>query len=202
MVRGAILAFAGAALAGCYLIAVGGWPVVAIGVASILSGLAYTAGPRPLAYVGVADPFVFVFFGLVAVGGTFWVQAGTLTPEVLLAGCALGALSTAVLVVNNLRDHRTDAAAGKRTLAVRFGPRAARAQYALLVAAAYAVPVIARGAGAVSDGWLWTLLSAPLALAQVVGVLRDSGATLNRRLAGTARTTALYAALLSLGVLL
>ena len=98
-----------------------GWPVVIIGVTSVISGILYTGGPKPLGYMGLGDLFVLVFFGPVAVGGTYFVQALQVTPEVIVAGLAPGLLSTAILVVNNLRDIESDALAGKNTLAVRLG---------------------------------------------------------------------------------
>jgi 1,4-dihydroxy-2-naphthoate octaprenyltransferase len=121
-VRAAMAAsFALAAVAGIYLTAVAGWPVVAIGLASIAAGILYTAGPWALAYHALGEVFVFLFFGLVAVGGTYFVQARTLGAETLLAAMPVGALATAILVANNVRDIETDRAAGKRTLAVALG---------------------------------------------------------------------------------
>ncbi|HSH93539.1 MAG TPA: 1,4-dihydroxy-2-naphthoate polyprenyltransferase, partial [Roseimicrobium sp.] len=121
MKRAMIGVFAVAFLAGLSLLGFGGWPLLLIGVASILCGIAYTGGPYPLGYNGLGDVFVFVFFGLVAVGATYFVQTGLVTGEVLLLGSGIGALATNILVVNNYRDVETDAKAGKRTLAVRFG---------------------------------------------------------------------------------
>ncbi|OHE82967.1 MAG: 1,4-dihydroxy-2-naphthoate octaprenyltransferase, partial [Verrucomicrobia bacterium RIFCSPLOWO2_12_FULL_64_8] len=121
MKRAMILTFGLAFVVGSSLIAWGGWWLVAIGLASIVSGVAYTGGPWPLGYLGLGDLFVFVFFGLVAVGATFYVQAGQVSNDVLHAAAAVGALVTNILLVNNYRDAETDAAAGKRTLVVRFG---------------------------------------------------------------------------------
>ena len=129
-----------ALLVGSYLVWVGGWPILVIGVLSLICSVAYTGGPFPLAYHGLGDVFVFVFFGLVAVGGTYWVQARELVPDALLAGAGVGALSTAILVVNNLRDIATDERAGKRTLAVRIGRRATGAEYTILILIGAAVP--------------------------------------------------------------
>src|SRR5207253_6371104 len=108
------------------------------GIASIASGILYTGGPRPLGYAGLGDLFVFVFFGIVAVAGTAYVQTGAVSPLALAAAIPVGALSTAILVVNNARDAATDVVAGKRTLAVRFGRRFANAEYALLLVVAAA----------------------------------------------------------------
>lgn len=132
---------------GLALIAWGGWWLVAVGVASILSGLAYTGGPYPLGYHGLGDLFVFVFFGLVAVCATFYVQAGSVNTGVIVAAVAIGALSTNILLVNNYRDAVTDAKAGKRTLVVRFGRRVARWQFALAHGIAAAAPLFLGGVG-------------------------------------------------------
>ena len=139
--RGLVVVMAAAVAVGGYLVWVGGWPILLIGVLSLVCAVAYTGGPFPLGYHGLGDLFVFVFFGLVAVGGTYWVQARTLAPDALLAGAGVGAISTAILVVNNLRDRATDARAGKRTLAVRLGARATALEYTLLLAFAVLVPV-------------------------------------------------------------
>lgn len=137
-----ILAFALVFVPGAYLIARGGWPLLAIGLISIACGLLYTAGPYPLGYVGLGDVFVLVFFGPVAVGGAYYVQTLEVTAPVLVAGLGPGLISVALLTVNNLRDVDTDRAAGKRTLAVRFGPRFARYEYlACLFGASLAVPL-------------------------------------------------------------
>ena len=123
--------FAAAFLAGLTLLGYGGWPLLLIGVASIVCGIAYTGGPYPLGYNGLGDLFVFIFFGLVAVGATYFVQTGLVTGEVLVIGAGIGALATNILVVNNYRDVETDTKAGKRTLVVRFGRPFARMQFAL-----------------------------------------------------------------------
>ncbi len=197
----AIGAFALATLIGLYLVAVAGWPVVAIGLLSLVSGFLYTGGPAPLAYVGLGDVFVFVFFGLVAVMGTCFVQEGSWPWQGLAAGAAVGGIATAILVVNNLRDRATDAAAGKRTLVVRYGPAAARQQYLGLVGLSYAVPALV----AVTTGawfWLLPLLSLPLARSEWVGVRDQDGTSLNARLAGTARLGLVHGLLLAVGVAL
>ncbi len=157
--RGAMAAvFAVAFAVGLTLIAWGGPWLLVVGVASILGGIAYTGGPWPLGYHGLGDLFVFVFFGLVAVGATYFVQARQLTGDVLLAGGAIGLLTTNILVVNNYRDADTDRAAGKRTLVVRLGRTAARAQHVASLALAFALPVYL----AVRDRAPWRL--APLLL--------------------------------------
>lgn len=193
---------AAAALVGLYLVARGGAPILAIGVASILSALAYSGGPWPLASHGVADLFVFVFFGPVAVGGTYFVQAGSLSPAAAAASVAPGLLITAILVVNNLRDIETDARAGKRTLAVRLGPRGSLAEYLLLVAGAYLVPPLLVAAGAGGPLLLLPLASAPLAvpLARTLVTRREDGPAMNAALAGTARLAFVFCLLLAVGL--
>lgn len=150
---GAAAAFALAALVGLYLIAVGGLPILAIGLLAIASGVAYTAGPAPLAYVGLGDAFVMAFFGVAAVAGTYLVQARAaldgddlaralaLLPHAAALGVAVGALAVAILTINNLRDIPTDRAAGKRTLAVRLGEARTRRYLGAQLALAFAVPV-------------------------------------------------------------
>ena len=154
--NGAFLVLGLALLMGFYLVHVGGLPVIVIGLASLICAVAYTGGPFPLAYHGLGDLFVFVFFGLVAVWGTFWVQTLTSGPEVFLAGAGIGALNTAILVVNNLRDMKTDALAGKRTLAVRIGLTGTKVELTFLFLLGLAVPVL----GVARLGWTpWSLLT-------------------------------------------
>lgn len=196
------VAFGLAALCGVYLIAVAGWPVVAIGVASVASGIAYTGGPKPLAYVGLGDVFVLVFFGPVAVLGTLYVQALGFDAGAVLASLPVGLLCTAILVVNNLRDRHTDAAAGKRTLAVRFGARVARLEYLALVALAYAIPPVAVLLGYGGLGWLLPLASLPLAVVEVRALWTTDGAALNPLLGRTARLGLVHSLLFTVGVLL
>jgi 1,4-dihydroxy-2-naphthoate octaprenyltransferase len=197
------LTFGLAALLGLYLVYAGGWPILAIGVASILAGIAYTGGPVPLGYVGLGDLLVFIFFGLVAVGGTFYVQAHTLAAPVIMAAAAIGVLTTNILVVNNVRDADTDRAAGKRTLAVRLGRNATRGEYALLMLVAYATPFVLWLAFGLSPWVLLALLSLPLAvrLARTVLTATD-GPALNQALAGTAQLLAVYGVLLAVGIIL
>lgn len=199
--RGMILVLAAAVLPGAYLVAVAGWPIVWIGLVSLACAVLYTGGPAPLAYHGLGDVFVFVFFGLVAVGGTYYVQAGTWPVGAWLAGAGVGALSTAVLVVNNLRDIDTDAVAGKRTLAVRLGRRGTQAEYLVLVALALAVPPI----GMLVLDWpvaaLLALGAGPLAAPPLRAVLQHVHAhELLSALGGTARMLAVYGAALAAGL--
>jgi 1,4-dihydroxy-2-naphthoate octaprenyltransferase len=200
-VRAAALGvFSVAAVLGAYLAVVGGWPILLTGVLSILSGWLYTGGPWPFGYHGLGDAFVFVFFGLVAVTGTVYVQMHAVPAEAWICAVPVGAIATAILVVNNLRDIGTDAKAGKRTLAVRLGARATRAQYVLLLAIAFAAPFALL---AVAKPWVLLPLAAlPLAAGPLRLVLRASGAELNAALGATARLQLAYGALLSVGVLL
>jgi 1,4-dihydroxy-2-naphthoate octaprenyltransferase len=188
-----------AVLVGSYLVWVGGWPILWVGLLSLVCVVAYTGGPFPLAYLGLGDLFVFVFFGLVAVAGTYWVQATAFPPDALLAGVGVGALSTAILVVNNLRDRATDARAGKRTLAVRIGRAATAVQYTLLLVVAVAAPVL----GILVYGWPTVTAVAGLATAVVcLTPLRTVWRYSDPRelvpaLGQTARGVALYGILLS-----
>ena len=190
-----------AALVGVYLVRVGGWPILAVGVASLLAALLYTGGPFPFGYHGLGDLFVFIFFGLVAVAGTYFVQAGTLSAEVLFAAAPVGALITAILVVNNLRDIETDAKAGKRTLAVLIGARNTQLQYVILLTLAYAAPfVLWLGFGG-GLAILLPLLSLPEAGMRIRSIYSATGTALNPVLAATAQLSLLFSLLLSLGLL-
>jgi len=191
--------FALAVLVGVSLVARGGWPFVAIGLASVLAGWAYTGGPYPLGYHGLGDLFVMVFFGLVAVPGTFYAQALRLVPAVWPAAVAVGATGTMILVVNNLRDMDTDARAGKRTLAVRFGRGFGRAEYVALLILALAMPVLMLAAGWARWPVLLALLAAPLAWPPLSRVLGTTGAALNPALGTTARFQAAFGLLLAAG---
>src|SRR6218665_2329920 len=196
----ALACFGLAVLTGIYLVVVGGWPIVAIGVASVLAGYAYTGGPFPLAYHGLGDVFVFIFFGLVAVPGTFYVQALTVSPAAWGAAIPVGAIGTALLVVNNLRDASTDVKAGKRTLVVRLGTAAGKAEYVLLLALAFATPLAMWALGLASAWVLLALLSAPLAVPLLRQVLGQQGAALNPALGGTARLQLVFGVLFSVGL--
>ena len=199
VLRATAIAFALAFLVGIYLVAVGGWPIVWLGLASLLCGWAYTGGPYPLGYNGLGDVFVMLFFGFGAMCGTYWVQAQTLTPDVLALSVPVGALATAIIVVNNLRDAGTDVQAGKRTLAVRFGKPFVRAEYLVLLALAFGVPL---GMALLQGTWLLALplLCMPLAIGPVRSVLRDEGPVLNATLGATARLLLVHGVLLSLGL--
>lgn len=197
-----VAAFGLAVAVGTYLVAIGGWPILVVGALSVACGVLYTGGPWPLGYIGLGDVFVLIFLGVVAVCGTYYVQASVVTPAALLASVGVGAMATAILVVNNLRDRHTDRVAGKRTLVVRFGATFARAEYVALVGLALAIPPLGWAIGVAEPGWMLALLCAPLAGSEVRGVLRTDGVGLNRHLGGTARVGLVYGVLLSVGVLL
>ncbi len=196
------LTFGLAALVGVYLIAVGGWPILVIGLASIASGIAYTGGPYPLGYHGLGDLFVFIFFGVVAVTATHYVQALEWSVEALIVSVPIGLLSTAILVVNNYRDIDTDRAAGKRTLAVRLGRRLTRWQYIGLIGASYAVPALQWALGGAPATVLLTMLSLPLAAKCIRDMHKLSGFDLNALLAQTAKLLAAFGFLYALGYVL
>jgi 1,4-dihydroxy-2-naphthoate octaprenyltransferase len=196
------LTFGLAALIGLYLIWAGGWPVIAIGLLSIVSAIAYTGGPFPLGYHGLGDLFVFIFFGLVAVCGTYYVQSGTVSLLALWASIPIGALIVAILVVNNLRDLETDRATGKKTLAVRLGRQGTRGEYLLLLVIAGAVPPLLGFFGLAGPWILLAWLSFPLGISTIRWVMTKQGAILNRALAGTARLTLIYALFFSIGLII
>ena len=185
---GAIVAFLLAGACGLYLALVAGWPVVAIGLASIAAGILYTGGPLPLAYNGLGDLFVFVFFGHVAVCGTVYVQMLRVPEAAWWAAVPVGALATSILVVNNVRDVATDRRAGKRTLQVLLGRRAGVIEYWLLLAVAFAVPAIMASRHRAPYAVLLTWVTLPFAVRWAAVLARTSeGPRLNAALAGTAR---------------
>jgi 1,4-dihydroxy-2-naphthoate octaprenyltransferase len=202
MKRGMYLVFALSLLSGAYLTAVAGPVILAIGVVSILSAIAYTGGPYPLGYNGLGDVFVFVFFGLIAVCGTTFVQLGRVPALALWCSLPVGALATAILVVNNLRDCEQDARAGKRTLAVRWSAQAVIYEYGLLLSLAYAVPLFLATSSAHGRLVLLPLLTLPLARKLMRGVANERGRALNARLAGTAQLLLLFGLLFALGIAL
>ncbi len=198
MRRAFVVVLAFAALLGIPLVVRGGMPILVTGVASMVCAWAYAGGPRPLASLGLGDAFVFLFFGVVPVAGTVWLQRLAVDAGALLASVPIALLAVAILAVNNLRDIPTDAAAGKRTLAVRIGDRRTRAEYALLVATSVAWPMllIARFGPAM----LLTVVAAPLAWRAVTGVRTRQGAALNASLAETARLQLAFGALFAAAI--
>jgi 1,4-dihydroxy-2-naphthoate octaprenyltransferase len=201
MKRGMIAVFLAALLVGCYLLAVAGPAILVIGIASIISAIAYTGGPYPLGYNGLGDVFVFVFFGFVAVCGTVFVQLGSVPELAVWCSVPVGALATAILVVNNLRDHAQDAQVGKRTLAVRWGARAVIYEYGFLLALSYAVP-LALATAQHGRFVLLPLLTLPLGRKLTRAVATEQGRALNARLAGTAKLLLLFGLLFTLGLVL
>ena len=190
-----------AGLVGLYLVSVGGIVLLVVGVLAIVAALLYTGGPWPYGYHGLGEVFVFVFFGLVAVGGTVYLQSGAVCPLAVLVAVAMGCLATAILVVNNLRDLDSDRRAGKRTLAVILGPRFARLEYAALLVLAAAMPVAAWVAGLSGPAALLALLAAPLAFPLLRTVFDDGDPRrLNPVLKGTARLELVVAVLLAVGL--
>lgn len=197
---GAMVCFALAFGVGIYLVAVAGWPLVVIGVCSLLAGYAYTGGPFPLAYNGLGDIFVLVFFGFVAVGGTYFVQAQALTATVLMAAVPVGLLGVALLAVNNTRDEKTDAAAGKKTLVVRFGTRFGKAEYVSCLLVSALVPLVLWLTSQSSAWVMLSWLSLPLAWSPLQTLLKSSGTVLNKALAATARLQLVYGILFAFGL--
>ena len=207
-----------AVVVGLYLVYIGGVPILVVGLSSIVAGLLYTGGPYPYGYYGLGDFFVFLYFGVVAVTGTYYVQAvtalpvdplpvgmpaGSVTPETLVASLGAAGLSTAILVVNNVRDLETDRAAGKRTLAVMLGYGWSRVEFVALVALSYAAPVALWAGFGYPLATLLPLVSLPLAVSLTRTVLsRSDGEALNPALERTGQLLALYALLLAAGLVL
>ena len=186
---------------GFYLAYVGGWPIVIIGLASIAAGIAYTGGPYPLGYHGFGDIFVFLFFGLIAVPGTYYLQTGSVTEFSLWLGAVMGMLATAILVVNNLRDRDADIISGKKTLAVRFGETFSKIQFILLVMLPFVLPFhLWRQWNKMS--FLLTLFTLPIAVHLIIQLFNNTGADLNKVLAGTARFLFIFTLLLSAGLII
>ena len=213
----AIACFGLAFLIGIYLVWIGGLPIVVVGLASIASGLAYSGGPYPIGSHALGDLFVFTFFGVIAVTGTYyvqasasllqatplWVQPGTLPLSAVVASLPMAGLITNILVVNNIRDIEDDAAAGKRTVAVLLGYRWSRVEYVLLTAMAYVVPVWFALAGSAGFGMVLPYLSLPLAADATWKVLQGRETEeLNPALERTGQTVAAYGVLFGLGLLL
>lgn len=199
--RGMWVVFGSAICIGIYLFIIAGWPILIIGIFSILAALAYTGGPFPLGYYGLGDLAVFIFFGPVAVCGTYYVQAGAVSSAAVWASIPMGFLTVAILVVNNLRDIETDLLVGKRTLAVRLGARGTRWEYVLCLFSAYLIPLI-MGLVGVSSFWaLLSWLSVPVAIRLMRTIFMEEGRTLNKALTGTGRLELFYGILFGLGLI-
>ncbi|NLT06866.1 MAG: 1,4-dihydroxy-2-naphthoate polyprenyltransferase [Solirubrobacterales bacterium] len=200
---GTYVAFGIAVLAGLYLVAITGPELLLVGVASIAAGVLYTGGPRPYGYEGLGEVFVFLFFGVVAVVGTYYVQALELPWEAFALSVPVGLLASAILVVNNVRDADTDRRAGKRTLAVRLGRERARSLFAAMLAVSYLSVLAIPLAGGLSWWVALPLLSLPLALPLWRTVReRTDGPALNGALADMGRLLAVFSLLLAAGILL
>ena len=195
------VSFGLAVLCGVYLIIVAGWVLLAIGAASILAGVLYTGGPRPYGYEGLGELFVFLFFGIVAVTGSYYVQTQDLPWEAFALAVPVGLNASAILVVNNVRDLETDRRAGKRTLAVRLGRERARMLYVAMLALAYLTALVPWIAGSLSAWLALCWLSLPLAVraARIVRT-RVDGPSLNAALAGTGMLQLVFCVLLAAGI--
>jgi 1,4-dihydroxy-2-naphthoate octaprenyltransferase len=197
------LTFAVAVLAGVYLIVVAGWELLLVGAASILAGVAYTGGPRPYGYEGLGELFVFLFFGIVAVAGSFFVQVEHLDWEAFALAVPVGLLAAGILVVNNVRDIDTDRRAGKRTLAVRLGRRRTRGMFAIVVYLAYLLAPVTWLFGPLRAWVMLPWLTLPLAAGLVRTVRnRADGPSLNGALARSGMLQLSFCALLAAGLLL
>ena len=203
ILRSSLLVFAAAVIIGIFLVLRGGWPIVLIGIASVICGILYTGGPYPLAYLGLGEVFVVIFFGPVATLGTYYVQALEFSKEVFVAGLAPGLISTALIAVNNLRDIPTDIKARKRTLAVRFGYRFARIEYTLCILGGLFIPLFL--VVMLKDHWF--SLIASFAVIPAFFSIRDvisgiSGEMLNDTLAKTGKVLLIFSILFSAGWLI
>jgi len=199
----AIAAFGVAGLAGLLLSVALDWRLLVAGAACLLAGWLYTGGPRPYGYLGLGEVFVFLFFGLVATAGTVYVETGRVTPLAILAGCAMGFLACAILVLNNLRDIQTDSAAGKKTLATRIGLERTRVLLVALVCGAFAAPVAAVALNLAAIPSLLVLLAIPPAVIPVrIAFSNQAGPPLVGGLKRMAVAELIFALLFALGLLL
>jgi len=198
--RGMWVSFGLGTLAGVYLIAVAGWPVALIGVTAILAAIGYTGGPLPYGYYGLGDLFVFIYFGIAAVGGTYYVQTKAWDSIIWWAAVPLGLLSVALLVVNNLRDRENDRRAGKITMAVLLGEAGTRAEYAFTVFVSYLIVTAAVALKVFPTGALLVWLSLPLAIKAMRIVNTQTGRPLNAALALTGQLIFVFGALLAIGL--
>ncbi len=198
--RGAAMAFGCAFALGIYLVMVGGWPILLLGLVSLVAGAAYSGGPRPISASPLGELFVFVFFGLGATVGSYYLQTDQISMPALLSGSMLGFIAAAVLVVNNYRDRQTDAVAGRRTLAVLLPPCASQWEYALLLLAPFLLLWRLWATGVVS--W-WPLMLVVVAIYLILKVFTlPVGTVLNQLLAGTARFQLLFSLVFSAALFL
>ena len=196
--RAAFTAFGVGAVAGLGLVVMTSWWLIAVGLAAIFAAWGYTGGKNPYGYLGLGELFVFIFFGVVATVGTFYVQTEMITSHALLASVPMGTFACALLAINNIRDRALDAPAGKKTLAVRLGDRRARYFFAFLIALGYIAAL------AIGSPWiLLTLLTAPIAISLVRGVLGTAqGRELIPYLAKTGQLQLLFAVIFSVSLVL
>jgi 1,4-dihydroxy-2-naphthoate octaprenyltransferase len=187
---------------GLYLVYRGGWPIFVLGLLAVICAVAYTGGPFPLGYYGLGDLFVFIFFGLVGVAGSAYVQTGELTWLAILAAVPIGCLATAIIVANNLRDIETDRAAGKHTLATRLGREGTVYEYTTLIVTAFTLPILIAFWGEPTWTWLATIVCLPLAIPLVAAIDKATGRELIPVLVGTARLTFVFAAVFAMGIAL
>ena len=197
---GMLVVFGLAGLCGLYLAWLGGWPIILLGIAAIVSAIAYTGGPFPLGYYGLGDLFVFLFFGLASVAGTYFIQAGYVSPAAWWMAVPPGLIITAILVVNNLRDLENDRKAGKRTLAVILGEKGTRAEYLICMLAAYLVIPLAALGGLIPWSSLITWVSLPIAVRTARVVFTQKGRPLNAALAGTGQVALFFSILFWIGL--
>lgn len=202
MKRGMWVIFGLAAVIGLYLAFFRGWPVILLGLAAIISAIAYTGGPFPLGYYGLGDLFVFIFFGLVSVAGSYYVQTGSVSAAAWWMSVPIGLMITDILVVNNLRDLEHDRAARKHTLAVLLGERLTRVQYVAFMIVSYAMLPILVWRGVLPMLTLLVWLSMPLAWKSAQTVLTQRGRPLNAALASTGQAALVYSLLFFIGILL
>jgi len=203
MIVAMILVFALAAAVCVWMIGRAGWPMAVIGVAAILSGILYTAGPWPLGYLGLGEIFVIIFFGVVAVAGTYYAQSLEMNWAIIFAGLAPGFFSAAILAVNNLRDMETDRQSGKKTLAVRFGRSFALSEYLLLILAGALVPVFIY---IYTQDHIYTLIAASVSVLAIplikIVLTASDGPNLNHALSDTGKLLLIYSIIFSLGWIL
>ncbi len=200
VMRGAAFCFAAAFTIGCYLVSVSSVWLLLVGLTSIAAGYAYTAGPFPLGYNGLGDVFVFVFFGVVAVCGTYFVQTLAVSGLAVLCSVPVGALGVALLAVNNVRDRPTDAQVGKKTLVVRLGTRFGQLEWLSMIALSVLIPLVLTLVGLTTPWVLVTLATVPLAFPPGRLVFQETGEALNRALAQTARFQLAFCLLFALGL--
>jgi 1,4-dihydroxy-2-naphthoate octaprenyltransferase len=197
---GMAVVFGLATLSGLYLAWLGGWLIIILGIAAIVSAVAYTGGPFPIGYYGLGDIFVFIFFGLASVAGTYYIQAGFVTPAVWWMTIPPGLIVTAILVVNNLRDLESDRKAGKHTMAVRLGEKGTKIQFLICVAVAYLILLPVAWVGMIPWSTLLAWLSLPIAMQAARVVLAQKGHPLNAALAKTGQTALVFSLLFWVGL--